>query len=190
MDREFVTVIVRRPLLRLSVSDTESISRRIRHCCGRCREGEGGFMSALKKAAIVLLGTAASGIYLAVPAGADPGYDPCRSIYMPICRMLPLMPDLDHDIDLTQDPDGLTDGQGGQIAGQPGASQGGGPGQSAGQSGGPSQSGGSGQPGSGQSGGNPPSAGQSGGSGQSGANPPSAGQPGPGQSGGSDQSGG
>jgi hypothetical protein len=77
-------------------------------------------MSTLKKAAIILLGTPATVLYLAVPAGADPDYDPCRTNVLPICRLVPIMPDLDHDIDLSQ-PDTLTDGQDGQIAGnQPG----------------------------------------------------------------------
>ncbi len=78
-------------------------------------------VSAVKKAGIVVLGTVVTGLYLAVPAGADPGNDPCRSTFIPICRMLPIMPDLDHDIDLTQDPNGLSGGQDGQVAStQPG----------------------------------------------------------------------
>jgi hypothetical protein len=77
-------------------------------------------MSVLKKAAVVALGTMMTGVYLAVPAGADP--DPCRGIAFVICRMVPVMPDLDHDVDLTQDPNGLSDGQDGQSAvDQPGA---------------------------------------------------------------------
>ena len=71
-------------------------------------------MSVFKKTAIIALGTVTSGLYLAVPAGADP--DPCRGIGIPICRLVPIMPDLDHDVDLTQDPNGLTDGRDGQSA--------------------------------------------------------------------------
>jgi hypothetical protein len=134
-------------------------------------------MSALGKFAIILLGTVATGVYLAVPAGADPGFDPCRATFIPICRMLPTMPDLDHDVDLTQNPNGLIDGQDGQIGGdQPGAGQNGGASQngnqpSTGQNGGASQSGN--QPSTGQNGGasqnaNQPSTGQNGGAGQSG----------------------
>ena len=124
-------------------------------------------MSVLKKAAIIALGTVTTGLYLAIPAGADPRDDPCRGVAIPICRLLPIMPDLDHDVDLTQDPDGLTDGQGGQSTDiHPGAGQSVGSQPSAGQSGGS-------QPSAGQSGGSQPSAGQSGGS-----------QPGAGQSGG------
>ncbi|CQD17536.1 hypothetical protein BN1232_03928 [Mycobacterium lentiflavum] len=92
-------------------------------------------MPTLRKAAIVLLGTVVAGLNFAVPAGADPGFDPCHSMFNPICRMVPIMPDLDHDIDLTQDPNGLTDGQSaltqsdtrqGGPGGQPSVSQSGG----------------------------------------------------------------
>jgi hypothetical protein len=77
-------------------------------------------MSVLKKAAIVALGTVTTGLYLAIPAGADP--DPCRGVAFVVCRMVPIAPDLDHDVDLTQDPNGLTDGRDGQSAAdQPGA---------------------------------------------------------------------
>jgi hypothetical protein len=113
-------------------------------------------MSVLKKAAIIALGTATTGLYLAIPAGADPRDDPCHGIAIPICRLVPIMPDLDHDVDLTQNPDGLNDGQGGQSADvQPGAGQSGGTQPGTGQSGGT-------QPGAGQSGGTQPGTGQSG----------------------------
>jgi hypothetical protein len=84
-------------------------------------------MSVLKKSAVMVFGIVTTGLSLAVPAGADPGFDPCRSIVIPVCRMVLLMPDLDHDVDLTQDPDALNDLQGPQSAGsQPGSSQSGG----------------------------------------------------------------
>jgi hypothetical protein len=114
-------------------------------------------MSVLKKAAIIALGTVTTGLYLAIPAGANPSDDPCRAIAIPICRLVPIVPDLDHDVDLTQNPDGLNDGQGGQSTDiQPGAGQSGGSQPGAGQSGGS-------QPAAGQNGGNQPGAGQSGG---------------------------
>jgi hypothetical protein len=69
-------------------------------------------VSAVRKSAIVALGVTVAGVVAATPAGADPGNDPCASTRIPICRMLPIMPDLDHDIDLTQDPDGLSGVQG------------------------------------------------------------------------------
>jgi len=74
-------------------------------------------MSILKKAAMIALGTVTTCLYLAGPAGADP--DPCRGVAIVICRLVPVMPDLDHDVDLTQDPNGLTDGQDGQSPGVP-----------------------------------------------------------------------
>ena len=74
-------------------------------------------MSALKKAAIIALGTMATGLYVAVPAGADPGSDPCRNLFIPICRLLPIMPDLDHDLDLTELPGGANYAPDGQTAG-------------------------------------------------------------------------
>lgn len=80
-------------------------------------------MSAPKKSAVIVVGIVATGLYLAVPAGADPGFDPCRSIALPVCRLVPMMPDLDHDVDLTQNPDGLIAGHGPDN--QPGADQGG-----------------------------------------------------------------
>jgi hypothetical protein len=123
-------------------------------------------MSVLNKAAIIALGTVTTGLYLAIPAGADPD-DPCRGVAIPICRLVPIMPDLDNDVDLTQDPNGLTDGQGGQSTGtQPGAGQSNGTQPGAGQSSsgtqtGAGQSSGS-QPGAGQSGGTQPGSSQSG----------------------------
>jgi hypothetical protein len=92
-------------------------------------------MPVSKKAAIIALGTVTTGLYLAIPAGADPRDDPCRGVAIPICRLVPIMPDLDNDVDLTQNPDGLTDGQGGQSTDiQPGAGQNGGTQPGAGQS--------------------------------------------------------
>jgi hypothetical protein len=84
-------------------------------------------MSWGEKAAIIVSGILTTGLCLAVPAGADPGFDPCRANVTPFCRMVPMMPDLDHDVDLTQNPNGLIDGQDGQSAGdQPGVAQNGG----------------------------------------------------------------
>jgi hypothetical protein len=82
-------------------------------------------MSVLKKAAIVALGAVTTVLSLAIPAGADP--DPCGTLPIFICHMIPIAPDLDHDIDLTQDPSGLTvGGEGQSAADQPGAVQRGG----------------------------------------------------------------
>lgn len=83
-------------------------------------------MSALKKSATIIVGIVTTGLCVAVPASADPGFDPCRSIAIPVCRLIPLMPDLDHDVDLTENPNGLVEGQGGgsqPSGGQSGGSQ-------------------------------------------------------------------
>jgi hypothetical protein len=71
-------------------------------------------MSILNKAAVVALSTVTSALYLAIPAGADP--DPCGTLPIFICHLIPMAPDLDHDVDLTQDPSGLTVGGDGQSA--------------------------------------------------------------------------
>jgi hypothetical protein len=78
-------------------------------------------LSVLKRAAVALSGAVMTGLCLAAPAGADPGFDPCHSSVPFLCRMFPMMPDLDHDIDLSQDPDAWTGGQG--PASQPGGNQ-------------------------------------------------------------------
>ncbi|HXO52839.1 MAG TPA: fibronectin-binding protein [Mycobacterium sp.] len=52
-------------------------------------------------AATVML-TAA--ITLAAPASASPD-SPCGATLIPICAFVPVLPGLDHDVDLTTDPD-------------------------------------------------------------------------------------
>ena len=44
----------------------------------------------------------------AAPASADPG-NPCGLLASPLCALVPIQPNLDHDVDLTKDPNGLTD---------------------------------------------------------------------------------
>ena len=47
-------------------------------------------------------------VALAAPASADSGdMPPCGLKLMMVCSMLPVFADLDHDIDLTQDPHAL-----------------------------------------------------------------------------------
>ncbi|MBJ7336338.1 fibronectin-binding protein [Mycolicibacterium sp.] len=57
------------------------------------------------KAFIVAAGVAAAAFGTAAPAGADPGGDPCHlgdiAVTL-ICKLMPIAPGLDHDIDLTQ----------------------------------------------------------------------------------------
>ncbi len=46
----------------------------------------------------------AAAVLGAAPACADP--NPCASVPFGLCQLVPIFPDLDHDIDLTQNPDG------------------------------------------------------------------------------------
>jgi hypothetical protein len=56
------------------------------------------------RAATILLGGALTAAVLGVaPAHADPGPPSCDLEMALLCRMLPIAPDLDHDIDLTVD---------------------------------------------------------------------------------------
>lgn len=52
---------------------------------------------------IAVLGVAATAtaLIMAAPAGADPAMPPCGEL-SPVCGLLPSMPDLDQDIDLTR----------------------------------------------------------------------------------------
>ncbi len=78
-------------------------------------------MSIVKKAATIVSAAVATALCVAAPASADPGFDPCRASVPLLCRIFPVMPDLDHDIDLSQDPDAWTSGQG--PTNQPGGTQ-------------------------------------------------------------------
>ena len=62
------------------------------------------------RAVIVAIGVTAAALGAATPASADPADSPCELVVAFICRFLPIAPDLDHDIDLTQDP-AVIDGQ-------------------------------------------------------------------------------
>jgi hypothetical protein len=44
---------------------------------------------------------------LAAPASASPD-NPCGATLIPICAFVPVLPRLDHDVDLTTGPDALT----------------------------------------------------------------------------------
>jgi hypothetical protein len=50
--------------------------------------------------AATLLATAP--VAMATPAAADPGSNPCQLAFSPFCRMVPIAPDLDRNLDLTQ----------------------------------------------------------------------------------------
>lgn len=49
-----------------------------------------------------LLGVIGLNAFLTVPAGADPADDPCQFAMVFFCRLLPMAPALDGDVDLTK----------------------------------------------------------------------------------------
>ncbi len=62
------------------------------------------------KFAFLGVAAAASAIYLSAPASADPSVPPPCGPLGFVCNMVPMMPELDHDIDLTkQYPQGTLD---------------------------------------------------------------------------------
>ena len=75
-------------------------------------------------AAIGAVTATAAAIYPAAQARADTVSNSCGPAPLPICLLVPTMPDLDHDVDLTTDPNGRN------VDGSPdiGAPQGSGPG--------------------------------------------------------------
>lgn len=54
----------------------------------------------LKRTVIAAVAALAAGLFLATPASADD--NPCELAINFLCRFMPVAPDLDHDIDLTQ----------------------------------------------------------------------------------------
>jgi hypothetical protein len=68
-------------------------------------------MSMKKKTTLAVVTAFALGICSAAYAGADPGTSPCGPFSNPICAFIPLLPELDHDVDLTMDP-GVLNGNG------------------------------------------------------------------------------
>lgn len=66
-----------------------------------------GTMRIVRRTA-VLIAFALGSWLLAAPAGADPGMPPCEGPMAFICSMVPTMPELDHDLDLTQQQPGAT----------------------------------------------------------------------------------
>jgi hypothetical protein len=63
----------------------------------------------LKKTLIAAAMAVTAGLLLATPASAEPGDNPCEFAISYFCKFVPIAPDLDHDIDVTQqqqiDPD-------------------------------------------------------------------------------------
>ena len=73
-------------------------------------------MSLVRALALAAGGVTAAALFAAAPAAADPGMPPCGML-APVCNMVPTMPELDHDIDLTkQQPPGA-----GARSGEPSA---------------------------------------------------------------------
>ena len=58
----------------------------------------------LKRSVIAAVSAVGAAVLLAVPAGADPGDNPCEFSISFVCRFVPIAPDLEGDIDLTQQP--------------------------------------------------------------------------------------
>lgn len=56
----------------------------------------------LTRAVIAAAAALAAGTFLAAPASADTGDNPCELAINFLCRIVPIAPDLDHDLDLTQ----------------------------------------------------------------------------------------
>ena len=56
----------------------------------------------LKRALIIVTSTVAAAAVFATPANAEPGDNPCELAVTFLCRFVPVAPDLDHDIDMTQ----------------------------------------------------------------------------------------
>jgi hypothetical protein len=56
----------------------------------------------LKRSVIAAVGVVGAAVLLAAPAGADPGDNPCEFSVSFVCRFVPIAPDLEGDIDLTQ----------------------------------------------------------------------------------------
>ncbi len=68
-------------------------------------------MRAVGKIIAVGAVAAAGALFLSSPAAADPnGPPPCEGPLGFVCSMVPMMPELEHDLDLTQQqPDGALD---------------------------------------------------------------------------------
>jgi hypothetical protein len=56
----------------------------------------------LKTTVFAAAAALAGGVLLAAPATAEPGDNPCELAINFLCRFVPIAPDLDHDVDLSQ----------------------------------------------------------------------------------------
>ena len=56
----------------------------------------------LRRTAIAAVAALTAGLLLAAPATAEPGDNPCELAVTFLCRFVPIAPDLEGDVDLTQ----------------------------------------------------------------------------------------
>jgi hypothetical protein len=56
----------------------------------------------LKRTVIAAAAALTAGLVLATPASAEPGDNPCEFAINYFCKFLPMAPDLEGDVDLTQ----------------------------------------------------------------------------------------
>ena len=56
----------------------------------------------LTKVMIATVAACGAAVLFAAPAAAQPGDNPCDLAATFLCRFVPMAPDLDHDVDLTQ----------------------------------------------------------------------------------------
>lgn len=57
----------------------------------------------LKRATIAAVATLGAAVFLAAPAGAEPGDNLCALAINFLCRFVPIAPELEGDVDLTKD---------------------------------------------------------------------------------------
>jgi hypothetical protein len=58
-------------------------------------------MQYASKVSLMVLAALGTAIFLAAIVSADPD-DPCASTFIRVCRFIPILPDLDHNIDLSR----------------------------------------------------------------------------------------
>jgi hypothetical protein len=56
----------------------------------------------LKRATIVVVSAVGAAVFLAGPASAEPGDNPCDLAVNFLCRFVPIAPDVEDNVDLTQ----------------------------------------------------------------------------------------
>lgn len=85
--------------------DAQSVRRSLgNHTLSACESKVERPVRAVWMTLAVAIGAAAMALGLAAPAGADTGDGQCPLAISILCRLVPIAPELDHDIDLTRDP--------------------------------------------------------------------------------------